>query len=342
MKVLILSLQSLSQFKSKSHFQLEGFRIELIMANSKIIILLIISSLSIGWFAGRYTAPSPESIVEEEIEIKRPIDPVAEVNAQKLRQLQEKLLEIEKVDLAEYYELKDKKEQYLKANEILGKVMLILLADLGLHLSRKNWEGLAKIEAPPLEPPPSPKPAPEKEKREEQKPFSRKEEFFENPFTKKMEEKKKLAKVMDRKNRLHDPSGFFRESTPFREINPLFQKIMGSYWGDMIYTQEDKVEVLEFQANFDHNGKEYEGDSTIIIYDINGNPRSRSRGSGKNNSFQSNPNDPNGIVIETSPKSFIHLTYNERKKQFSGFYYAIPGGKKEYKLTAKIPRLKRR
>ncbi len=38
-------------------------------------------------------------------------------------------------EISDYYKLKDQKEKYEKANEILSKIVLLFLADLGVKLS---------------------------------------------------------------------------------------------------------------------------------------------------------------------------------------------------------------
>jgi len=50
--------------------------------------------------------------------------------------LRQKLQNLANVDLEDYYRLKNSEEKFLKADEILGKIMTIFLADLGLHMSQ--------------------------------------------------------------------------------------------------------------------------------------------------------------------------------------------------------------
>lgn len=49
-----------------------------------------------------------------------------------------KFQELTAADLEEYYRLKTAEDKYKKADEILGKVMAIFLADLGLHASQNG------------------------------------------------------------------------------------------------------------------------------------------------------------------------------------------------------------
>lgn len=60
-------------------------------------------------------------------------------------ELQEKIQNIHDVDMQEYLQLKDQKAQFLKANEILGKMMTIFLADLGLRVSSQDLKSLKEM-----------------------------------------------------------------------------------------------------------------------------------------------------------------------------------------------------
>lgn len=49
----------------------------------------------------------------------------------------EKIQEIADNDLADYYRLKNLEDKYKKADEILGKIITVFFADLGIHISNK-------------------------------------------------------------------------------------------------------------------------------------------------------------------------------------------------------------
>lgn len=66
-------------------------------------------------------------------------------NQVNLSELQEKIQNIHDVDMQEYLQLKDQKAQFLKANEILGKMMTIFLADLGLRVSSQDLKSLKEM-----------------------------------------------------------------------------------------------------------------------------------------------------------------------------------------------------
>jgi hypothetical protein len=56
----------------------------------------------------------------------------------------DKIKSLSSIHLAEYIELKSLKERYLKADEMLGKMMLIFLADLQLNLPKKQKDWVTK------------------------------------------------------------------------------------------------------------------------------------------------------------------------------------------------------
>ncbi|MCO4795306.1 MAG: hypothetical protein KC493_16425 [Bacteriovoracaceae bacterium] len=104
-------------------------------------ILICISLVLIGLFSGYLIFDSSDEKVTE----KRDGVLLAEVELKKLKEIerkyQEKMKKMTSIDIEDYVSLKNQKEKYLKADELLGKVMLIFLADLGLHLNKNinDW-----------------------------------------------------------------------------------------------------------------------------------------------------------------------------------------------------------
>ena len=58
--------------------------------------------------------------------------------------------EISSVDIEEYLRLKTMEEKYQKAEEILGKILLIFFADLDIHLTQSQREFAEKMSENPL------------------------------------------------------------------------------------------------------------------------------------------------------------------------------------------------
>jgi hypothetical protein len=77
------------------------------------------------------------------------------------QEAKQKLQALAETDLEDYYRLKTMEEKYLKADEILGKIMVIFLADMGLRVSQSAQTAAKQpaLVAPSASPPP-PSPTP--------------------------------------------------------------------------------------------------------------------------------------------------------------------------------------
>jgi hypothetical protein len=102
------------------------------MKRSLIVILPLIGLL-IGYLIGQPSQSDNELILNAQE--KNLSD---QENSLKFDLAKKKLAIFTEKQMNEYHALLDQKEKYKKADDILSKVMLIFLADLGLHLSKKN------------------------------------------------------------------------------------------------------------------------------------------------------------------------------------------------------------
>lgn len=62
-----------------------------------------------------------------------------------LKQMKSDLKSISENEYQDYLKLKDAEEKYKKADEILGKIMILFLADLSLHVKNKSTEASADV-----------------------------------------------------------------------------------------------------------------------------------------------------------------------------------------------------
>lgn len=100
-----------------------------------VLLFVLIAACALSYYAGTRSVRSSDVIDKSEI-------------------LKQKVQQIVDIDLAEYNRLKDREKQYLKAEEMLGKVMMIFLADLGIRVSKQDLSQLARAagpESPPRE-----------------------------------------------------------------------------------------------------------------------------------------------------------------------------------------------
>ncbi|TNF00966.1 MAG: hypothetical protein EP326_05525 [Deltaproteobacteria bacterium] len=111
-------------------------------------VLLASILLIIGLFVGYFLPHNEKTEIEpkedgihltnlEYEELKKSSD--------KAKELEKKVQSLSEINLEEYVSLKDQREKYLKADELFGKVMLLFLADLSLHMSDKvkDWASMS-------------------------------------------------------------------------------------------------------------------------------------------------------------------------------------------------------
>ena len=67
---------------------------------------------------------------------------------QKLESLKSKFVKLSEEDYAEYLQIKDQRARYQKADEILGKIILLFLADLGVRVSQDQMKFAKEGSAP--------------------------------------------------------------------------------------------------------------------------------------------------------------------------------------------------
>jgi hypothetical protein len=116
--------------------------------------------VALGFGLGYASRPAPASPPAQEPSHEESPE------ARKLRLLTEKLAEFSTHDLEDYIRLKNLEDKYKKADELVGKMILILLADVGLRVSAEQErfarnppvaKVVARAEPPVAKPSPHPK-----------------------------------------------------------------------------------------------------------------------------------------------------------------------------------------
>lgn len=148
----------------------------------------------------------------------------------------EKLQSLAEVDFEDYYRLKTMEEKYVKADEILGKIMVIFLADLGLRVSREAQEAsqnkavlserssattLPKANAFPT--PASLTPAPEPEKQELKRLARLEEQLLNARDERSVEGFLRRVKIDDLESALKSTSGFTNRGDLLGSLNGGFE-----------------------------------------------------------------------------------------------------------------------
>lgn len=119
-----------------------------------VALLAVASATSYQWGKrrGEESARSPSPPLQFDHE--KPVD-----NSATLDDLRGKVVELSRSDYQDYLNLKDLRARYQKADELLGKLMLLVLTDLGIRLSpeiEQQVKSSAEGRAPELEETPQP------------------------------------------------------------------------------------------------------------------------------------------------------------------------------------------
>lgn len=229
-----------------------------------------------------------------------------------------KLQELLDVEYADYQRLKTLEERYKKADEILGKVMVIFLADLQLH-------------AKPADPLPAmPKPVESPALLTQSTPSIQKNAVQALP-------PKPVPRVYDRMVNLHQVNddrrvGELIKTKRVENLQPIWAKseilsrfppqLDGCYFGHLSLdptkpSQEpETVEITMF-----HRSAGVDSVSVITLR-YKGGGVSRTRGRGKPNGYRVDHTDSNALLIETADDYMYEIYYVPNLRSWAGNVYA--------------------
>ena len=103
-------------------------------------LIFLLAGLLTGYFF-QSDKTETSSLESEQVQISKVEYSKLKESSKRANELNQKVQSLSKINLEEYVTLKDQREKYLKADELFGKVMLLFLADLGLHMNKsvKDW-----------------------------------------------------------------------------------------------------------------------------------------------------------------------------------------------------------
>lgn len=103
-------------------------------------LIFLLAGLLTGYFFQSDKAETI-SIESNQIQITKEEYSKLKESSQRATELNQKVQSLSEINLEEYVTLKDQREKYLKADELFGKVMLLFLADLSLHMNEsvQDW-----------------------------------------------------------------------------------------------------------------------------------------------------------------------------------------------------------
>jgi hypothetical protein len=274
------------------------------------ILITIIVSMSLG-FAASYSYYSTQFERENTILVNK----VSELENNFVK-LKKKLSLITDVDIKDYLELKDNRAKYEKANDILGKIMVIFLADLQLHFDKKILIPIRANNHKVIEE----KVTVEVVKQDlpdEKDNYRREDRYeFEQDNLSLKSTKNKLKKIKLKKPLL------LTKSVPMKWSHPLIRKMNGHFKGKLFLQGlfGEITDNIELSIDLDLKRGKVTGEIEAIIF-RNGKKYSHLNARGENKNVLYLKNKPRQIILKMSPSSYLQLLYIKSKDTFIANFY---------------------
>lgn len=249
--------------------------------------------------------------------------------------LHQKFQRISEVDVDEYLRLKDQKEKYEKADEILAKILLIMLHDLGVRTSGPQIDQLKTSQTAPPAPPtptqavssitPTPTQAAQAKTQTAQYDVSKL-----NSVTRQSEvtDFLKSAEMPDFSSTLQGGSALNQAQLDL---------LNGRFTGVAIFDDPDRapwqVEIMFFART----GRNSLRGRHSIRLSRNGRQFSHTRGEIKDDSYVSPSTDSVSVIIDAyAGSAYFHVFYFPRMNAFYGNVYTKEGGAGSFKRTGTV------
>jgi hypothetical protein len=282
-----------------------------------LFILILTSSITgfIGFKMGESNQPPPV-IIKETAPPKIP------------EELTAKFEQLSTVDINEYLILKDQKARYEKADEILGKFLMIMLYDFGLRVSESQLKTLkSTVIEPPIAQSPSVTPQLPGLSVQNSVP----EKAVDNKIAPKAKVKqngKLVADLIDDSDvrdflKKNEIKNFFNQFQGGALLNQTQMNLLnGDYYGSIIF---DDPKAEPWQVEMHIQGRviqgRYRGQHEIIVTK-NGKLLSRTRGSLKDDDYRTLPDDPASFLINAyGDDGYFQLYHFPRRNELSGNFY---------------------
>ena len=284
------------------------------MLNSKNIIIALFFLIA-GYFIGKLNTPvAPESNPD--------------LNSEKIEAFKSNLTQFNNNELREYLSLKTQKEKYEKADELLGKIIMIFLADLDLKMSPLAIEFAKKSIVPKKLITPKKEDSKKSEKSENKPPEDKKENPNPNWIA---NEQKSTEAYSD-----HEKKEFLKSVviddlfSKLKDKKPISQSqlknLNGSYYGKVLFNKAGQtpwdVEV-EFDGYFQNTNPTA---NSLVKLSKNGKVFSSGTSNGSIKDFNQLGGDSSALVVEANGgDSFFQLYSNKLNDSYFGNYYEKDG-----------------
>lgn len=256
-------------------------------------------------------------------------------------------------ELADYARLKTLEEKYQRADEILGRVMVMLLVNLGIKVSpefRAHLQNSVRGEAARLENLAATAAAQKaKEEAKLAKADTAKANLNEvgaeaaTPFERDLSKARKAERKLEdlrseddiqgflAQTRLSAPKIFFTESQDFSNQQQILNLLNGTFSGLAQVTIEQRPETWQVEVNLEAQmqGNELHGKAGIKL-SKNGEAFSSSGDEGGISSLREFSGGTRAMVLNASPTTFFQVYYLRQLNSLVGNVYRKPRGKSEY------------
>jgi|GEM_PF-2198997 len=258
---------------------------------------------------------------------------LAEPPPSQVDSIKEKFQSLTDLEIQEYYLLKNEQEKYRKADEILGKIVLLLLQDLGVRVSEStqkaaqeqsnkttnqsfNQVGLNQEASYKTETSVASKPLPQAS----------------SPLNPWVQNEKKLSEVSSptevaeylNQVKIENFEDSLKQSKSFTNTNQSLSELTGRYKGAAQVVNRGKNTVWEIEMTLEANmrGPTLRGLSHILISE-NGKTFSNSKDSGEVMNFREFSGGSQATLIRASPSINFQSYYIKSREAVIGNVYQL-------------------
>ena len=245
---------------------------------------------------------------------------VSVIQTEAMDQARKKFESLAQVEYQDYLNLKSAEEKYKKADEILGKVFQIFLADLGIHVVRRTetvaaasqTPGLSSEQAPGSTITALPVGAPDVTGKAAAHPY------IGGSLTVTLSGLNDEAQTTAflKANEIEDFTQIIFDSKPMPKPP---KTLVGCYEGDIEFN-DGKTWQMKMSHAFEDSGAASSGTYFITMF-AQGQKDSRTRGNGVMKDVRGIPSSPDSLLIQASPTDNFQLFYLPQSESFIGNIY---------------------
>ncbi len=271
------------------------------------ITILVIAGFAAGLLFGQ--SGTREKTNEPKEPIACPAKPETNGCAD-MEKLKSELKGISPDEIRQYLKTQDADQKLRKADEILGKIMQLLVAQVGYRLQNEDLQQFGKIpEKVETQPPAAPKEVPAAKPAPTTAEFRRPILRVNNVQT---EEQARIAL----RSLGTDVSARLQQAG---KLTPQqVQDLNGSFEGTVVLDRDQKVNRVQMTFNAELAQNSLRGDWNLEMFDEN--QKSRGRTHGKGDLSRDVTGDANEIFIEFNRNYYFQLVYFPRLDQWIGNY----------------------